>query len=161
MQILPVRSGAFEDGAETVRDHVLDLIALSVATSQAKTLPSLSSRHAIALLKLREAIDARLQDDELTPAIAAAAAGISVRYANALLAPHGTSRAPYSDAASRTLPQGAGRPGPAAPHPVRNCLRVGLLKPVAFYAGVHESLRHEPSRISHAPTGGRISALDR
>ncbi len=93
MEILSARSGAFEDGAETVRDHVLDLIALSVATSQGKALPSLSSRHAIALLKLREAIDARLQDDELTPTIAAAAAGISVRYANALLAPHDTSLA--------------------------------------------------------------------
>ena len=34
IDILPARAGAIQDGAELVRDQVLDLVALSVATSQ-------------------------------------------------------------------------------------------------------------------------------
>jgi AraC-like DNA-binding protein len=45
----------------------------------------LSSARAIALLRLRTAIERRLSDPGLDPAGAAEAAGISVRYANALL----------------------------------------------------------------------------
>ena len=93
IDIIPARAGAIQDGAELVRDQVLDLVALSVATSQCKASAALSSRHALAHLKLRAAIDARLQDAALTPSVAAAGAGISVRYANTLLAAHGTSLA--------------------------------------------------------------------
>jgi AraC-like DNA-binding protein len=51
----------------------------------------LSSGAAVALLKLRTAIENRLMDPRLDPTAAAAAAGISVRYANHLLSQQGTS----------------------------------------------------------------------
>jgi AraC family transcriptional regulator, positive regulator of tynA and feaB len=45
------------------------------------------------LTRVRAAIERRLSDPALDPAIVAAAAGISVRYANAVLAQQGTSLA--------------------------------------------------------------------
>jgi AraC family transcriptional regulator, positive regulator of tynA and feaB len=51
----------------------------------------LSAAGAAALLNLKAAIESRLFDPALTPSRAAAAAGISIRQANALLAREGTS----------------------------------------------------------------------
>lgn len=92
IEALPARAGAIQDGADLVRGQVLDLIALSVAVSQRKAV-GLSSHHELWLLKLRAVIEARLEDAALTPSAAAAGAGISVRYANTLLAARGTSLA--------------------------------------------------------------------
>ena len=65
---------------------MLDLDApLSLATATAATRPP-CPRLAPCLLQLRTAIETRLNDPGLDPETAAAAAGISVRYANALLA---------------------------------------------------------------------------
>ncbi len=74
-----------------IAEHVLDLVALSLAAEGGKDRPALSSARAVALLRLRSAIEARLDDPSLAPETAAAAAGISVRYANALLAEEGLS----------------------------------------------------------------------
>lgn len=52
---------------------------------------SLSSAKTVALMRLKSIIDARLSDPELSPELAATEAGLSVRYANALLAGEGTS----------------------------------------------------------------------
>jgi AraC family transcriptional activator of tynA and feaB len=71
--------------AGRITDHALDLLALAISTEgDGKVM--LSSPRAVALTMLKAAIEARLHEPELKPAIAAAAAGISVRYANALLA---------------------------------------------------------------------------
>jgi AraC-like DNA-binding protein len=77
--------------AETIRTQCLDLIALSLARSTGKNTTSVSSARSIALLNVRAAIEARLSDPLLDVATVAAAAGFSVRYANALLATEGTS----------------------------------------------------------------------
>lgn len=78
----------------TVRSRVveqaLDLIALAFSDGS-ENAPVLSSPRATALLRLKVAIDARLSDPGLKPTEAAGAAGISVRYANDLLAEDGSS----------------------------------------------------------------------
>ncbi len=65
-------------------EQALDLIALALTAGDGT--PALSSPRATALLRLKSAIEARLSDPNLKPAGAAAGAGISVRYANDLLA---------------------------------------------------------------------------
>lgn len=76
---------------ETVKNQTLDLIAVSLAKTQERPRPYLSSAKASALLNVRAAIEARLTDPRLDAETVAAAAGVSVRYANALLAQEGTS----------------------------------------------------------------------
>ena len=82
---LAVRAGML---GETVRrrlsEQALDLIALAMSSGNGP--PALSSPRANALLRLKMTIEARLSDPSLKPAEVAAAAGISVRYANDLLA---------------------------------------------------------------------------
>ncbi len=74
-----------------IGEQLLDLVALALAAECGKDRPALSSARATALLRLRTEIERRLSDPSLDPSKAAAAAGISVRYANALLASDGTS----------------------------------------------------------------------
>jgi AraC family transcriptional activator of tynA and feaB len=66
-------------------------VALSCAQDVQAGNAQLSSAGAAALLNLQAAIESRLFDPALTPSCAAAAGGISVRHANALLAQEGTS----------------------------------------------------------------------
>lgn len=69
---------------------ILDLIAVSL--SKALVLgPRVSSAKALVLLNIRAAIEARLTDPKLAPQAIADAVGISVRYANHVLAEQGTS----------------------------------------------------------------------
>ena len=76
--------------AETVSTQALDLIALSFAHVAAAT-PKVSSSQAVVSMKLRAAIESRLADPALDSDAVAAAARISVRYANEVLAREGTS----------------------------------------------------------------------
>jgi len=76
-------------------EHVLDLVAIAYSATASSKRATLSSSRDAALLRLKVGIDQLLTDPELKPAIAAAAAGISVRYANALLAREGTSVEEY------------------------------------------------------------------
>ena len=69
--------------------QALDLIALTLTVGD--TMPTLSSPRSTTLIRLKSMIDARINDAALRPADVAAAAGISVRYANALLAEENTS----------------------------------------------------------------------
>lgn len=78
-------------GQEIVQNHVLDLLTMSLLSMTGRRRSGLSSARAISLLNIRTAIDARLSDPTLKPAIVAAAAGISERYANTVLAQEGTS----------------------------------------------------------------------
>jgi AraC-like DNA-binding protein len=92
LAMLPDYAGQLGAAAlETVKDQTLDLLAISLAKTQEGPRPYLSSAKASALMNVRAAIEARLADPQLDAEMVAAAAGVSVRYANALLAQEGTS----------------------------------------------------------------------
>jgi AraC-like DNA-binding protein len=92
LAMIPDRVNALQPGVRNqIAEHLLDLAALALAAGTGKDRPPLSSGRALVLLHLRMAIENRLTDDTLDPSTAAAAAGISVRYANALLLQQGTS----------------------------------------------------------------------
>jgi len=76
---------------EITRNQILDLIALSLMKATGHANPRVSSARSVALLNVRAAIELRLSDPALAPAKVAEAAGISVRYANTLLAEQSTS----------------------------------------------------------------------
>jgi len=73
-------------------EQAVDLIALGFV--EPSDINSHSTR-ATTLLRLKSEIDTRLADPALRPSNAAAAAGISIRYANALLAEEGSSLERY------------------------------------------------------------------
>ena len=73
--------------------QVVDLVSLAV---RSETAPGpLTTARATALRRLKSEIDKRLSDPGLNPGVAAAAAGMSVRYANMLLAGEGHSLERY------------------------------------------------------------------
>jgi AraC family transcriptional activator of tynA and feaB len=80
-----------ETVAEIVKDKVLDLVAVSLAKALDGQRARVSSPRSLALISVRVAIEARLTDPALDTSTVAAAAGISVRYANAVLADENTS----------------------------------------------------------------------
>jgi AraC-like DNA-binding protein len=77
--------------AEILRDQALDLLAVSLARAMDGERPRISSARSLALLNVRAAVEARLADPALNAETVAAAAGMSVRYANAVLADDDTS----------------------------------------------------------------------
>lgn len=92
LAMLAARADAIDGsaGAKLVQ-QALDLVALAFEAECMSGAGALSSSRSTTLLRLKAIIEARLYDPALKPALAAAAAGISVRYANALLAQEGTS----------------------------------------------------------------------
>jgi AraC family transcriptional regulator, positive regulator of tynA and feaB len=92
MSLIPPRIDGMNPAVKPqIAEHVLDLIVLSLSDMAGKEVAALSSRRALALLRLRTAIENHLADPRLDPSIVAAAAGMSIRYANALLSQQGTS----------------------------------------------------------------------
>jgi AraC-like DNA-binding protein len=92
LRMIPQHIGALQEAAKArIGEQVLDLAAVALAAEGGKGRPALSSARATALLRLRAEIDRRLPDPALDPETAAGAAGISIRYANALLAEEGQS----------------------------------------------------------------------
>jgi AraC family transcriptional regulator, positive regulator of tynA and feaB len=92
LAMLPNYAGQLGTAAiETVKNQTLDLVAVSLAKTQERPRPYLSAARASALFHVRTAIEARLADPLLDAETVAVAAGVSVRYANALLAQEGTS----------------------------------------------------------------------
>jgi AraC-like DNA-binding protein len=77
---------------EIVKNQVLDLVAVSLANATNGKRPRLSSARSFALMKVRAAIETRLTDPALDASTVASAAGVSVRYANDVLADYGTSK---------------------------------------------------------------------
>jgi len=73
------------------QDQALDLITVCLASSVAKRDKGLSSPRVMAHLRLRLAIDQHMANPALSPTALAAAAGMSVRYSNLILANQGTS----------------------------------------------------------------------
>lgn len=80
-------------GAKVAR-QALDLVALAFEARGGRVV-QLSSARASTLLRLKSIIETGLHDPALKPAAVAQAAGISVRYANALLAHEGSSLERY------------------------------------------------------------------
>jgi AraC family transcriptional regulator, positive regulator of tynA and feaB len=96
LKMLPELSASLEGAsALQIAEHALDLIALTISTHADRKIAALSSARALALLRLKSAIDSGLCDPEFGPTTASAAVGISVRYANELLSQEGTSTQRY------------------------------------------------------------------
>lgn len=76
---------------ETVRSQTLDLIALSLGKSGGEQVQRASSARSLVRMKVRAAIEKYLQEPQVDTESVAAAAGVSVRYANAVLADESTS----------------------------------------------------------------------
>jgi AraC-like DNA-binding protein len=90
--MLAERSAEFDDGScGTLANQALDLVALAFSTELGVSGVALSSARATALFRLKSVVEARLCEPDLKPRVVAATAGISVRYANALLSQEGTS----------------------------------------------------------------------
>ncbi len=80
---------------EKVAHQLIELISLAFSAEAANRPASLSPSRMATLLRLKGIIEHNLRDPDLRPAAVAASAGISVRYANALLAGEGTSLERY------------------------------------------------------------------
>jgi len=90
--MLPQRMEALTPVARSrVAEQALDLIALAYSVECCRANPVLSSVRATSLFRLKSAIERRLSEPDLKPATVAAAAGMSVRYANDLLSKEGFS----------------------------------------------------------------------
>jgi AraC-like DNA-binding protein len=88
---LPAHVTGLDPTAEAmVENQVLDLVALTLATTQVQT-RRVSSARSLVAMRLRAVIERRLTDPSLNAGFVAAGAGVSVRYANAVLADEGTS----------------------------------------------------------------------
>jgi len=92
LEMLATHTDALDPAtADIVRNQALDLIAVSLAKAMDRSTPRVSSARALVLVNVRAAIEARLTDPLLDSDTVAGAAGVSVRYANAVLAEAGTS----------------------------------------------------------------------
>lgn len=92
LTMLSAQSGGLGSPAEDmVETHLLDLIALALSKAGEGRISLGSSTRSLVRMKLHAAIEERLSDPELDTAAVAAAAGVSSRYANAVLADGGTS----------------------------------------------------------------------
>jgi AraC-like DNA-binding protein len=96
LAMLPAHVGKMSHLAEEVLKHqTIDLIAVSLAKMIQSGTPRISSARGLVLLRVRATIETRLSDPALDGEAVAAAAGVSVRYANSALAEVGTSVARY------------------------------------------------------------------
>jgi len=91
LALLPAHVERLGPTAATVADQALDLLAVALAKMGGVSRSRVSSARFLVLTRLRAAIDSQLTNPALDPAVAAAAAGVSVRYANAVLADESTS----------------------------------------------------------------------
>lgn len=86
LSMLPERIDTLDaNAAPKIAEQALDLVALAFSAEARSNGVNLSYPRAAALTMLKAAIESRLHDPNLKPVTAAAAAGISVRYANALM----------------------------------------------------------------------------
>ena len=87
LALLPEYSGRLDAASqEMTRDQTLDLIAVSLGKTMEHGRRQLSSPRMVALQKVRAAIESRLTDPALDAKMVSTVTGISVRYANAVLA---------------------------------------------------------------------------
>lgn len=91
LAMLPSQAEGLGSAEGLVEAHLLDLIALSFGKAAGETMPRTSSARSLVRMRLRTEIEARLSDRALHPSTVADAVGVSVRYANAVLADENTS----------------------------------------------------------------------
>jgi AraC family transcriptional activator of tynA and feaB len=91
LAMLPSVSGRLTVTAQEIASNqVLDLVAMSLLDTCGSSRSGISS-WSLSLLRVRSALEARLSDPKLNATTVAEAAGVSVRYANDLLAKECTS----------------------------------------------------------------------
>lgn len=87
LSMLPPHLGKMSSTAEKIAmDQALDLIALSLAGAMQSCRPRGASARSAVSIAVRAVVESRLNDPNLSPTTVAAAAGVSLRYANAVLA---------------------------------------------------------------------------
>jgi AraC family transcriptional regulator, positive regulator of tynA and feaB len=92
LSLLPTHEGGGSRTTEEIlQNQLLDLLALSLSNALDGRTPRISSARSLVAMQVRATIDARLNERELDPTAIAAGAGVSVRYAQAVLAEEGTS----------------------------------------------------------------------
>ena len=92
MQILPAHAALLSgDAGAHVANQVLDLVAMALGRRAEVGRVKLGAASALTLIRLRSAVEQALPNRDLTCQDVAAVAGISMRYANTLLAKEGTS----------------------------------------------------------------------
>jgi AraC family transcriptional regulator, positive regulator of tynA and feaB len=92
MAMLPsYAAGVGAAAARSIEVHLLDLLGLSVQNALKHERPRRSFARSAVDTRLRTEIEARLSDPALDPETVAHAAGVSVRYANSVLADENTS----------------------------------------------------------------------
>jgi AraC-like DNA-binding protein len=92
LRLLPEHAGRLSShGEQAAGEHALDLFVVSLASAWNGETPRVSSARSIVLSNLHSAIDARLSDPALDADTVAGIAGVSIRYANAVLAEVDTS----------------------------------------------------------------------
>jgi AraC-like DNA-binding protein len=91
LALLPSHAERLDLTAAMVAEQALDLLAVALAKASGLPGPQISSARRLVLIRLRSAIEANLTDPALSAAAVAAAVGVSLRYANAVLASENTS----------------------------------------------------------------------
>jgi AraC-like DNA-binding protein len=91
LDILPQHTENLDATASRVADQVLDLMAVALSKSGGGSVPRVSSPRAVLGMQLRAAVDRFLNDHTITSESIARSAGISLRYANAILRDEDTS----------------------------------------------------------------------
>ena len=92
LAMLPHHTDNLSSAAEALLEpHLLDLVTLSVGRMWGQDGSRTSPSRSLVRVKLRAVIEARLADRALDAGLVASAAGVSVRYANAVLADENTS----------------------------------------------------------------------
>lgn len=97
--LIPTRADALDRlddrGADDLSCKIYDMVTLAFRNGMDADAAARTPAREITLARLKAAIEERLADPGLKPGIAAAAAGIGVRYANELLSGEGSSLEPY------------------------------------------------------------------
>jgi AraC-binding-like domain len=132
--------------ASRLLDQALDLLAMTLADRLHARLPDQSVHHSALLYRLKNHILTHLADPELSLPRAAAATGISPRYASDLMAVSRL-RADATAGALQARPGRSRQPGPAYR---RDCLRVGLQRPRPFQPYLQAAVRRLAARMARA-----------
>jgi AraC-like DNA-binding protein len=92
LAMLPHHAGDLSSAAESLLEpHLLDLITLAVGRTMGQDRGRTSRSRSLVRVELRAVVEAHLADRTLDAGSVASAAGVSVRYANAVLADENTS----------------------------------------------------------------------
>jgi AraC family transcriptional regulator, positive regulator of tynA and feaB len=92
IEMLPELAGELPPAAEAIaHEQTLDLIGTSLLTTAHSQMPTNTTVRSMALMNVRSAVELLLSNPSVGRAEIAQAAGVSVRYANALLAEQNTS----------------------------------------------------------------------